>query len=128
MGFKTSSGVERIFTVELKKVDGKWRAWVDFEAGSEPEVLGSCPLCGSDVVESPLSFGCSKWDNGCRFAIFKNSLKRFGGKMLGKHVAAELLRSGETEVKIRAFDGSERSVRLVLDPDFGCSIDFDREL
>ncbi len=124
LAFKTSSGVERIFRVELKNVDGRWRAWVDFEAGSEPEALGSCPLCGGDVVESPLSFGCSRWDEGCEFAIFKNSLKRFGGKMLGKQKARELLENGATEAEIRAFDGSMKRVRLLLDTEFGCSVEF----
>ncbi|BDY11847.1 hypothetical protein [Hydrogenimonas cancrithermarum] len=125
MIFKTSSGVERIFDVELKKVDGKWRPWIDFEAGGELEVLGACPLCGADVVESPLCFGCSRWEEGCDFAIFKNSIKRFGGKMLSKTKAKELLAKGVTDVTIRAFDGSERKVKLFLDNDYGCKIDFE---
>ncbi|WP_457595628.1 hypothetical protein [Hydrogenimonas sp.] len=128
MGFRTSSGVERIFTVELKKIDGRWRAWVDFDAGSELEVLGECPLCGGDVVETPLSYGCSRWEEGCEFAIFKNSLKRFGGKMLSKQKARKLLADGETEVVIRRFDGGERSVPLLLDTTYGCRVLFnDRE-
>jgi len=127
MSFNMSSGVERLFTVELKKVEEKWRPWIDFEAGSELEVLGECPLCGADVVESPLSYGCSRWDEGCEFAIFKNSIKRFGGKMLSKQKARELLSTGVTEVTIRDFDGSEKRVPLLLDKDFGCRIDFKGE-
>ncbi len=125
MDFKTSGGVERIFTVELKKVEDRWRAWVDFEAGSELEVLGSCPVCGGDVVESPLSFVCSRWDDGCEFAIFKNSLKRFGGKMLGKQKARELLENGVTEAEIKGFDGSCRRVKISLDNEFGCRVEFE---
>ncbi len=124
MSFKTSSGVERLYRVGLKRVDGRWRPWIDFDAGSEPEPLGSCPLCGADVIESPLSFGCSKWQTGCGFAIFKNSLKRFGGKMLGKRNAKELLQKGESEVTIKSFKG-KRKVTLVLDCEFGCKILFD---
>jgi ssDNA-binding Zn-finger/Zn-ribbon topoisomerase 1 len=127
MTFKTSSGVERLFTVELKEIDGKFRPWIDFDAGSELEVLGSCPLCGADVVESPLSYGCSRWEEGCEFAIFKNSVKRFGGKMLSKAKAKELLSKGCTEVTIRAFDKSERKVSLLLDKEYGCKIDFGEE-
>ncbi len=125
LAFRTSSGVERIFTVELKKIDGRWRAWVDFDAGSELEVLGACPLCGADVVETPLSYGCSRWEEGCQFAIFKNSLKRFGGTMLSKQKARTLLAKGCTEVLIRDFDGRSRSVRLLLDETYGCSVLFD---
>ncbi|WP_456322980.1 hypothetical protein [Hydrogenimonas sp.] len=127
MTFKTSSGVERLFTVGLKEMDGKLRPWIDFDAGSELEVLGSCPLCGADVVESPLGFGCSRWEEGCEFAIFKNSIKRFGGKMLSKAKAKELLSKGQTEVTIHSFDGSQRKVPLLLDNDYGCKIDFDEK-
>ncbi len=81
-------------------------------------------MCGGDVVESPLSFGCSRWDEGCEFAIFKNSLKRFGGKMLGKQKARELLENGVAEAKIRRFDGSMKRVRIVLDNEFGCRVEF----
>jgi len=124
MIFKMSNGVERIFTVELKEIDGKWRPWIDFEAGSELEVLGECPICGADIVETPLSYGCSKWSDGCEFAIFKNSIKRFGGKTLSKQKVKELLSKGVIEVTIRSFDKSEKRVKLYLDNEFGCKIDF----
>ncbi|WP_300363488.1 hypothetical protein [Hydrogenimonas sp.] len=125
MSFRMANGVEKLFMVELREIDGRWRPWIDFEAGSELEVLGACPLCGADVVESPLSYGCSRWEEGCEFAIFKNSIKRFGGKMLSKQKAKELLEKGVTVVTIRGFDGSQRQVPLRLDREFGCKIDFD---
>ncbi len=124
MEFKTANGVERIFSVELKEIDGKWRAWIDFDAGSELESLGECPLCGADVVESMLSFCCSKWREGCEFAIFKNSIKRFGGKMVTKQKAIELLKSGQTRVSIKGLNGSRRDVTLLLDEEFGCKVVF----
>ncbi|WP_201353219.1 hypothetical protein [Hydrogenimonas urashimensis] len=123
--FKMANGTERMFTVELKKIEGRWRPWIDYEAGSELEILGACPLCGADVVESPLSYGCSKWEDGCEFAIFKNSIKRFGGKMLSKQKAKELLSKGITTVTIRGFDGKQRKVPLRLDTEYGCRIIFD---
>jgi DNA topoisomerase-3 len=127
MVFKTANGVERLFMVELREMEGRWRPWIDFEAGSETEILGRCPLCGADVAESPLSYGCSRWEEGCEFAIFKNSIKRFGGKMLSKQKAKELLKAGFTTVTIRGFDGSPREVTLRLDREFGCKIDFEGE-
>ncbi|RUM45171.1 MAG: hypothetical protein DSY46_03690 [Hydrogenimonas sp.] len=125
MYFKMSNGVERIFTVKLKNVNGKWRPWIDFEAGSELEVLGSCPCCGANVVETPLSYGCSRWEDGCEFAIFKNAIKRFGGKMLSKQDAKRLLSQGVIEVIIRTFNQQERKVNLYIDNEFGCKIDFE---
>lgn|GEM_PF-1630513 len=123
--FRMGNGTERLFWVALEKVDGRWMPRVDFERGAEAESLGSCPLCGADVVESPLSFGCSRWDEGCEFAIFKNSIKRFGGKMLSHQKARELLKEGETTVEIRGFDRKPRKVTLRIDPVYGCKIDFE---
>ena len=127
MSFRMANGTERLFWVELRKIDGRWRARVDFEAGSEAEVLGSCPLCGADVIETPLGFGCTRWQEGCDFTIFKNSIKRFGGKMLSKNRARELLRKGETAVTVKGFDGAPRTVTLRLDETYGCTIDFEGE-
>ncbi|WP_102026307.1 type IA DNA topoisomerase [Salirhabdus sp. Marseille-P4669] len=36
------------------------------------EVLGKCPACGNNVVETSKGFGCSNWKNGCTFVIWKN--------------------------------------------------------
>ncbi len=124
ISFKTSTGVEKIYTVELKKIDGRWRAWIDFEIGGRLERVGSCPLCGNDVIENRLGFGCCEWKNGCEFTIFKNSLKRFGGKMLQRQKAIELLKKGETDVFIKGFDGSKRRVRLYFDEEYVCRLDF----
>ncbi len=38
-----------------------------------PEILGKCPRCNSDVVESKLGYGCTGFRDGCRFSIWKNS-------------------------------------------------------
>ncbi len=127
LSFKMADGTEKLFWVELKKIEGTWRPWIDFDKGSESEVLGACPRCGADVVETALSFGCSRWREGCDFAIFKNAVKRFGGKMLSKNRAKELLQKGQTTVDIRGFDGKIRQVPLRLDPEYGCKIIFEGE-
>ncbi|BCD68489.1 hypothetical protein [Nitratiruptor sp. YY09-18] len=124
LSFRMSSGVERLYWVELVQKDGKYLAQVDFEAGVAAKSLGSCPVCGVDVVEYPLSFGCSRWEEGCEFAIFKDAIKRFGGKALTKKQAKELLQKGQIEVKIRGFDKKMKKVNLLLDSEFGCRVDF----
>ncbi|NTW71311.1 MAG: type IA DNA topoisomerase [Eubacteriaceae bacterium] len=36
------------------------------------EILGKCPMCGSDVLEGEKGYGCTNWKAGCRFTIWKN--------------------------------------------------------
>lgn len=40
-------------------------------------VLGTCPLCGGNIIETPKSFGCSNWKPpvSCRFTIWKKPSK-----------------------------------------------------
>lgn len=38
---------------------------------SDREVLGKCPVCGSDVIEGSKGFGCTNWKGGCKFVIWK---------------------------------------------------------
>lgn len=39
---------------------------------SEREVLGECPVCGSDVIEGEKGFGCTNWKGGCKYVVWKN--------------------------------------------------------
>lgn len=50
---------------------------------SDVEIVGKCPDCGSPVVESVKTFGCSNWKNGCKFAIWKDDkyITSFGKKV-----------------------------------------------
>jgi len=89
--------------------------------------LGRCPLCGANVIESALGYGCERWDEGCEFTVFKNAVKRFGGKMLSKKMVRDLLRYGKVNVTVKGFDGSPRTVNLLLDDEYGCKIDFKGE-
>ena len=57
-------------------------------------VLGQCPLCGQAVVEQTRSFGCSAWQGGCRFAIWK----QIAGKRISSRTAQTLLTQGKTPV------------------------------
>jgi DNA topoisomerase-3 len=59
--------------------------------GARP-ALGTCPLCGSEVVEQPRSYGCSGWRDGCKFAIWKE----IAGKPISPSTARALLRRGQS--------------------------------
>jgi DNA topoisomerase-3 len=102
--FRMADGSTKLFWVALRFVEGRWRPWIDFSAGSERVRVGSCPRCGADVMAYPLSYGCSRWEEGCDFAVFKNCVKRFGGKMLAEKTVTALLRDGRVAVPTR--DGS----------------------
>lgn len=39
-------------------------------------VIGTCPKCGADVIETKKSYGCSRWKEGCDFKIWKEIAQR----------------------------------------------------
>ena len=65
---------------------------------TEREVIGKCPVCGSDIFEGKQNFYCS--NRQCDFALWKEN--RFLGSMeknLDKKMARELLDKACTHVK-----------------------------
>ena len=65
---------------------------------TEREVIGKCPVCGSDIFEGKQNFYCS--NRQCDFALWKET--RFLGSMeknLDKKMAKELLAKACTHVK-----------------------------
>ena len=65
---------------------------------TEKEVIGKCPVCGSDIFEGKQNFYCS--NRQCDFALWKEN--RFLGSMqknLDKKMARELLDKACTHVK-----------------------------
>ena len=63
------------------------------------EVLGKCPNCGADVVKNKKGYGCSNWQNGCKFQIWDTPIC---GKKLTEANIKQLLEKGETNL-IRGF-------------------------
>ena len=61
----------------------------------ERKIIGECPLCGEDVVESPRSYSCSGWRDGCGFTIWKEMY----GTKLTEADAKSILEKGETDLK-----------------------------
>ena len=91
--------------------------------GKSSEPLGVCPKCGSPVVETKKSYGCSAWKSGCKFAIWKT----VSGKRVTGAQARQLLTKGRTG-QLKGFKskaGKPYSATLVLDeghkvrPEFG---------
>ena len=62
------------------------------------EVIGKCPICGSDVYEGKSNYYCS--DRSCPFALWKsNRFLESMKKSMDKKMAVELLKKGRTHVK-----------------------------
>ncbi len=51
----------------------------------------ACPLCGQPVRESEKAFGCSGWQSGCGFTLWKDALTRGGGPQLNRKIVTLLL-------------------------------------
>ncbi|HSK99113.1 MAG TPA: DNA topoisomerase III [Rubrobacteraceae bacterium] len=86
------------------------------------ESLGACPRCGSPVVETKKSYGCSAWKTGCKFAIWKT----VSGKRLSVSQARQLLTTGRTG-QLNGFKskaGRSYSAALKLDDDHKVRLDF----
>jgi len=80
--------------------------------GKSTSVLGSCPLCGSEVVEQERSYGCSGWRSGCRFTIWKT----IAGKKISIKTAQALLKQGRSPL-LKGFEsksGKSFDARLRL--------------
>lgn len=62
------------------------------------EVIGKCPVCGSDVYEGKTNYYCS--DRSCPFALWKsNRFLESMKKSMDKKMAVEILKKGRTHVK-----------------------------
>lgn len=58
--------------------------------------FGKCPFCGRDILENSKSFYCAGWKSGCKFSLWKDSLKPYGLALDGGMVKL-LLQKGKTE-------------------------------
>lgn len=92
------------------------------------EVVGQCPACGGDVVETSKAFGCSNWkesDGGCKFTIWKTIAK----KTITKTIAKQLLEKGRTGL-LRGFTskaGKSFDAMLMINSDDGHKVGFEFE-
>ena len=46
------------------------------DTGKYGEIVGSCPLCGKNVVRGKFSYGCMGFEEGCTFRVGVNICKR----------------------------------------------------
>ena len=60
---------------------------------SASKTFGACPFCGGSVLENTKAFYCGDWRNGCKFTVWKDELKQYGGTVDGELIKT-LLKDG----------------------------------
>ncbi len=103
---------------------GKGRGKGKGRSDSGKTHLGACPLCKQGVVaENAKAYGCSRYREGCKFAIWKV----VAGKRLTEGLVQALLTRGATG-PLKGFKskaGKPFAASLKLDPDFKVMFDFE---
>lgn len=90
------------------------------------ETIGKCPECGSPVYESEKSFSCSRWREGCKFTLWKNTLERLGKKTISAKQAKVLLEGGNiklTGLKSKAGKKFDAEGKLKKDEKYGWKVE-----
>ena len=93
------------------------------DTGLYMEKIGTCPLCGKDVVKGKYNYGCLGYKEGCNFKISFNICK----KIITKDIAKELIENKITN-NISGFiskNNKEFTGKLKLDEDGKTSFLFD---
>jgi len=97
------------FNAKLKWNPDKLK--VDFAFVEAPKLM--CPFCNKGQIrENSKAFGCSNWQGGCKFTVWKNT----NGKTITMAIVKELVQKKQTK-KLSGFkkaDGEEYEARLVL--------------
>lgn len=81
-------------SVEAIKMDTNFGGKAKVPDGAN--VVGICPECGNDVIETEKAFGCTNWRNGCKFAVWKDDkfITSLGKKVTSQMVEL-LLKNGK---------------------------------
>lgn len=79
---------------------------------NEKTIVGHCPLCGKDIIESNKFFYCSGFKEGCKFSVWKT----IAGKKISKTNIKQLLENGvTTEIKgFKAKSGKQFNAKLQI--------------
>jgi DNA topoisomerase III len=115
--------ISRFATSLVEEVRGMQGEKVAAPSSEDREPLGTCPKCGSPVVETKKSYGCSAWkSNRCDFAIWK----QVSGKRLSASQAKQLLTNRRTpQLKgFRSKAGRPYAAALKLDEDHKVRLEF----
>lgn len=85
----------------------------EIDTGFYGDKIGTCPICGEDVIRNRYGYGCLGYKNGCTFKINGVICKR----VISKNNAIKILKEGESS-KIEGFiskNNKEFSAKLKLE-------------
>lgn len=94
---------------------------LDNDIGFFMDIVGKCPLCGSEVIRGRYNYGCRGYKEGCRFRIYMSMC----GRTISINHAKQLLDKGRTDI-IKGFiskKGKSFDAALKIDGD-RCVFDF----
>jgi DNA topoisomerase-3 len=87
-------GAVAIAREEIGRVFGGGDLGDDRDTGFYGDSVGTCPLCGNEVVKGKYSYGCRGYKEGCTFRINLSICKR----PIPIHQAKKLLSEGKTDL------------------------------
>lgn len=59
-----------------------------------------CPVCGQgQVTENAKAFGCSRWQEGCKFTIWKDCVSKIGGPAIDEKLVKALLNAENGDLR-----------------------------
>ena len=84
-----------------------------------PDRLGKCPLCASEVIKGKKGYGCSRWKEGCPFVLWSEyeniKLTPFQmQKLIQRRILLDPIQLTEKEVVILALTEKGRVVHLPI--------------
>ena len=94
---------------------------VETNIGIVGEHLGTCPLCGSEIINGRKSYYCSGYKDGCAFSIWKYICK----KAISVTHAKALLANGKTSKLSGFVSKSNKTFDAVLKLDENGKVIFD---
>ena len=81
-----------------------------------PQVLGKCPRCGRDVIESKNGYGCTGFKEGCKFIIWKNQKQKMLADVSFTKTDAKKFLAGKPAKKSKLIDkrGNKFTAQLLM--------------
>lgn len=88
------SGAVGIAKEEITAVFESGKEGTALDTGFYGDAVGTCPVCGKEVVKGKYSYGCRGYKEGCKFRIGLSIC----GKVIPIHQAKKLLLEGKTDL------------------------------
>lgn len=117
-GETTSSTVYKYIDQFLKTAVSQINVIQPFEAEHKViETVCKCPSCGNEIIEREKSYSCNGYKEGCKVAIWKNGMDRFGKKKITVKEAQALLEGKQPKMKLLSKAGKPYEAPVRWNPE-----------